>query len=62
MYACCERFVVGFFHEISQFVVGFGSCVWDWRGKRRRSNAVEGWGECVVEELGAMTARSSETE
>jgi hypothetical protein len=40
-------------------VVVFGSCVWDWRGKRRRSNAVEGWGECVVEELGAMTARSS---
>lgn len=43
----------------SEFVVGFGSCVWDWRGKRRRSNAVEGCRECVVEELGAMTARSS---
>ncbi len=43
----------------SEFVVGFGSCVWDWRGKWRRSNAVEGWGQCVVEELGAMTARSS---
>ncbi len=43
----------------SEFVVGFGSCVWDWRGKRRRSNAVEGWGECVVEEFGAMTARNS---
>jgi hypothetical protein len=42
----------------SDFVVGFGSCVWDWRGKRRRSNAVEGWRECVVEELGAMTVRS----
>jgi hypothetical protein len=41
----------------SEFVVGFGSCLWDWRGKRKRSNAVEGWGECVVEEPGAMTAR-----
>jgi hypothetical protein len=26
-------------------------------GSGRRSNAVEGWGECVVEEPGAMTAR-----
>jgi hypothetical protein len=33
--------------------------VYDWRGKRRRSNAVEGWRECVVEELGAMTVEES---
>ncbi|CAK9195247.1 unnamed protein product [Sphagnum troendelagicum] len=44
----------------SEFVVGFGSCVWDWRGKRRRSNAVEGWRQFLVPGIGAANNIASD--